>query len=230
MTDFFNSMAFWKPGAAGPALERDAEGGADGTAGGGGGMVYNPHHRMSLRDQRSRLPIAASRDSFLYCMEKYRVVILCGETGSGKTTQLPQYLDEAGWTAGGRVVVCTQPRRVAAVSVASRVADEMGARLGDAVGYSVRFDHRFDPDKTRLKFVTDGTLLRETMTDPLLSKYSVLILDEAHERSLYTDVLLGLVRKILRRRPELRVVVASATLDAELFRRFFETNTKVGRW
>jgi len=132
----------------------------------------------------------------LYLVEKYRVVIVVGHTGSGKTTQIPQYLLEAGWAAGGRCIACTQPRRVAAAGVASRVADERGVLLGHAeVGYAIRFDECCHPTETRIKFMTDGMLVRETMLDPLLTAYSVIMIDEAHERSLYTDVLLGLLKK-----------------------------------
>jgi ATP-dependent RNA helicase DDX35 len=106
---------------------------------------------MTIAQQRQMLPIAKYRESILYAVEKYRTVVIVGETGSGKTTQLPQYFHEAGWSAGGRVVVCTQPRRVACISVASRIADEMGASLGREVGYCVRFDARLDPAHTRIK-------------------------------------------------------------------------------
>jgi ATP-dependent RNA helicase DDX35 len=136
---------------------------------------------------------------------------------------LPLYLHEAGWTQGERCVVCTQPRRVAATSVATRVAAEFGCTLGEEVGYGVRFDFKCS-DKTRIKYYTDGVLLRETMSDPLLSKYSVIIVDEAHVRSLSSDILLGLLKKICRKRADLRVVVTSATLDAQALKNFFETN------
>ena len=171
-----------------------------------------------------RLPICESRRVLLYLVERYQVVVVVGHTGCGKTTQIPQYLHQAGWTAGGRVVACTQPRRVAVTSVARRVAEEMGEVVGGVVGYAVRFDERFDHQRTRVKYLTDGMLLRELLSDPLLSRYSALMIDEAHERSLNTDVLLGLLRKVLRRRPELRLLVSSATVDAVTFRDFFETS------
>jgi ATP-dependent RNA helicase DDX35 len=149
------------------------------------------------------------------------IVILCR---SGKTTQIPQYLHEAGWTAGGRCVVCLQPRRVAASTVAKRVAEERGCRLGDEVGYAVRFDACSSP-LTRIKFMTEGMLVREMMADPLLTKYSVIMLDEAHERTLFLDVVVGLLYKIQRKRADLRLIISSATLDAEAFKDFFNTNS-----
>lgn len=124
------------------------------------------------------------------------MVVIVGETGCGKTTQIPQYLDEAGWTAGGaRMVCCTQPRRVAVTTVARRVAQEMGVQLGRDVGYTIRFEDISTPGLTRISFLTDGALVRKMMVDPLLTKYSVVMVDEAHERSLHTDILLGLLKK-----------------------------------
>ncbi|CAG8726529.1 30593_t:CDS:10, partial [Racocetra persica] len=188
---------------------------------------------LSIQQQRKRLPIYKSRDQILYLIEKYRTTIIVGHTGCGKTTQLPQYLNEAGWTANGFVVACTQPRRVAATTVADRVATEMNVKLGEDVGYSIRFEDCYSPTKTRIKYMTDGMLFRETFGDPLLSQYSVIMIDEAHERSLYTDILLGILKKfayfalsriIQKKRPELRIIVSSATLDAEAFYEFFNTN------
>ena len=184
--------------------------------------MHNPNAQLSLAQQRRRLPIFDERRSLLYMVEKFATVVVVGHTGCGKTTQIPQYLHEAGWTADGHVVACTQPRRVAATSVAQRVADEMGVSLGSVVGYAVRFDDRYDEQQTRLKYMTDGRLIRELMADPLLSQYSVVMVDEAHERSTTTDVLLGLLKKVRRKRPELRLIIASATLDAATFASFFE--------
>lgn len=150
------------------------------------------------------------------------------ETGCGKSTQLPLYLHEAGWTNEAYSVVCTQPRRIAATNVAARVAHELGCDLGQEVGYGVRFDFKCSP-QTRIKYYTDGILLRETMSDPLLSRYSVVIIDEAHVRSLSTDILLGLLKKIQRKRKDLRVVVTSATLDAAPLKDFFEANESTDR-
>ncbi|KAL6071816.1 putative PremRNA splicing factor [Balamuthia mandrillaris] len=215
---------FWRPGAAAPGtpvgkLQYDRETEEEGTV-----ISFNPNEKLTIAQQRVRLPIFKNREHILYLLEKYQTLVIVGETGSGKTTQIPQYLHEAGWTQGGRVVACTQPRRVAASSVAKRVADEMGCQLGNEVGFAVRFEECMDSQRTRIKFMTDGMLLRETMMDPLLSKYSVIMVDEAHERSIHTDVLMGLLKKIQKRRKELRVIVSSATLDAETMAAFFNHN------
>ena len=146
----------------------------------------------------------------------------------GKTTQIPQFLLSAGWAKQGKTcIACTQPRRVAATSIAARVAEEMDVELGKEVGYTIRFEDVTDPYRTVLKFVTDGMLLREAMHDPLLSRYSAIVLDECHERTLATDVIMGLLMEILPKRKkgseygELKVVVMSATLDAEKFQSYF---------
>ncbi|KAL1633782.1 hypothetical protein SLS56_002661 [Neofusicoccum ribis] len=174
----------------------------------------------SLFKPAALLPIARHRDALLYLIETFPVTIVVGHTGSGKTTQIPQFLDQAGWCAGGKLMAVTQPRRVAATSVAARVAEEMGCNLGQDVGYSIRFED-VTSAATRIKFLTDGMLLREALVDPLLSRYSVIMVDEAHERSLSSDLLLGLLKKIRKKRSELRIVVSSATLQAEDFLRFF---------
>jgi ATP-dependent RNA helicase DHX8/PRP22 len=142
-----------------------------------------------------------------------------GETGSGKTTQMTQYLAESGYTSTGRIG-CTQPRRVAAMSVAKRVAEEVGCRLGEEVGYAIRFED-CTSQSTVIKYMTDGMLLREALLDDSLSSYSVIILDEAHERTIHTDVLFGLLKGVLQRRKDLKVIVTSATLDAEKFSSYF---------
>lgn len=182
-----------------------------------------------LAQQRLLLPIYKHRRQILYAMESYRVLIVVGETGSGKSTQLPQYLYENGWADRGFQVVCTQPRRLAAQTLASRVATEAGAsQLGREVGYTVRFDDCSSPS-TRIKYVTDGMLLREaTLSDPLLSRYSVIMVDEAHERNLNSDALLGILKKIMRKREDLRiiVIVCSATIDAQAFLEFFIPSRK----
>ncbi|RAL09312.1 putative ATP dependent RNA helicase [Aspergillus homomorphus CBS 101889] len=174
----------------------------------------------SLYKPAALLPIARHKQSLLYLVETYPVTIVVGQTGSGKTTQLPQYLEQAGWCADGKAIAITQPRRVAATTVAARVAEEMRCKLGEEVGYSIRFED-LTSASTRIKFLTDGMLLREALVDPLLSRYSVIMVDEAHERSLSTDVLLGILKKIMKKRPELRIIVSSATLQAEDFLRFF---------
>ncbi|GJN74108.1 hypothetical protein PLIIFM63780_008186 [Purpureocillium lilacinum] len=174
----------------------------------------------ALHKPAALLPIAKHRQSLLYVVETYPVTIVIGQTGSGKTTQIPQFLEAAGWCTDGKIIGITQPRRVAATTVAVRVAEELGCELGKEVGYSIRFEDVTSAD-TRIKFMTDGLLIREALVDPLLSRYSVIMVDEAHERSISTDVLLGLLKKIRRKRPDLRIIVSSATLQAEEFLKFF---------
>jgi ATP-dependent RNA helicase DDX35 len=166
------------------------------------------------------LPIAQLRDQLLYTIETFPVTIVVGATGSGKTTQIPRFCLDAGWCADGKQIAVTQPRRIAATSVAARVAEELGTPLGQRVGYSIRFEDVTSAN-TQVKFVTDGLLLREMLVDPLLNRYSVIMVDEAHERSLSSDILLSLLKKVLRKRSDLRVVVSSATLEAERFLDFF---------
>ncbi|KAJ3324084.1 DEAH-box ATP-dependent RNA helicase prp22 [Boothiomyces sp. JEL0866] len=174
---------------------------------------------LSIKDQRASLPIYKLRDTIIQAVEDNKILIVVGDTGSGKTTQLTQYLAEAGFASKG-MVGCTQPRRVAAMSVAKRVAEEVGCRLGQEVGYTIRFEDCTSPE-TRIKYMTDGMLLRECLMDPKVSKYSVLLLDEAHERTVSTDVLFGLLKKAVKERPDLRLIVTSATLDAERFSSYF---------
>lgn len=175
----------------------------------------------SIEDTRKSLPIYTFRDDLLTAIGEYQVLIIVGETGSGKTTQIPQYLHEAGYTKDGLKVGCTQPRRVAAMSVAARVAEEMGVKVGNEVGYSIRFEDATS-DKTILKYMTDGMLLREFLTEPDLGAYSALMIDEAHERTLHTDILFGLVKDIARFRPELKLLISSATMDAQKFAKYFD--------
>ncbi|KAH7913983.1 pre-mRNA splicing factor [Hygrophoropsis aurantiaca] len=183
----------------------------------------------TIDDTRKSLPIYTYREQLLDAIKEHQVLIVVAETGSGKTTQLPQYLHEAGYTANGQMVGCTQPRRVAAMSVAARVADEMGTKVGYEVGYSIRFED-CTSDKTVLKYMTDGMLLREFLTEPDLAGYAALIIDEAHERTLSTDILFALVKiladpnvqDIARFRPELRLLISSATMDAEKFSEYFD--------
>ena len=173
--------------------------------------------------QRRRLPVYDFLDEVHKQVTDNQVIVLEGQTGSGKTTQIPQFLCLMGHHKQGDKVLqvaCTQPRRVAAMSVAQRVADECDVRVGEEVGYTIRFEDVTGP-KTVLKYMTDGMLLREAMTDPLMSNYSCIVLDEAHERTLATDILLGLLKEILGRRKSLKCIVMSATLDAKKFQNYF---------
>jgi pre-mRNA-splicing factor ATP-dependent RNA helicase DHX16 len=169
---------------------------------------------------RKKLPVYPYREEFLAAVKDHQVLILVGETGSGKTTQIPQYLHEIGYSELGKIG-CTQPRRVAAMSVAARVAQEMNVRLGHEVGYSIRFENCTNP-KTVIQYMTDGMLLREILTEPDLASYSCMVIDEAHERTLHTDILFGLVKDIVRFRTDLKLIISSATLDAEKFSKYFD--------
>lgn len=153
--------------------------------------------------------------------QQSQILVFVGETGSGKTTQIPQFVlyDDLPQTQR-KMVACTQPRRVAAMSVAQRVAAEMDVKLGEEVGYSIRFEDMTSP-KTIMKYMTDGMLLREAMNDHNLSRYSTIILDEAHERTMATDILMGLLKEVVGRRPDLKIIIMSATLDAQKFQRYF---------
>jgi ATP-dependent helicase HrpA len=169
------------------------------------------------------LPVSARREEIARAIREHPVVIVCGETGSGKTTQLPKVALELGrgLGAGGRGLIGhTQPRRIAASSVAKRIAEELNSPLGEVVGYKVRFQDRLQRGAS-VKLMTDGILLAETQTDPLLKAYDTLIIDEAHERSLNIDFLLGYLLQILPRRPDLKLIVTSATIDADRFARHF---------
>ena len=163
-----------------------------------------------------------SRAEFLEMFHSTQIMVFVGETGSGKTTQIPQFLlfDDMPHLYGRKQIACTQPRRVAAMSVAKRVADEMDVQLGEEVGYNIRFEDHTGP-KTMLKYMTDGMLLREAMNDHNLERYSCIILDEAHERTLDTDILMGLLKEVATRRPQLKVIIMSATLDAQKFQHYF---------
>ncbi|KJA09112.1 ATP-dependent helicase [Acidovorax temperans] len=175
------------------------------------------------------LPVSGKREEIMAAIEKHQVVIVCGETGSGKTTQLPKIALALGRGKcnakpgqKGLLIGHTQPRRIAASSVAKRIAEELKTPLGEVVGYKVRFQDRLSRDAS-VKLMTDGILLAETQTDPLLKNYDTLIIDEAHERSLNIDFLLGYIRQILPRRPDLKVIVTSATIDADRFAKHFES-------
>jgi ATP-dependent helicase HrpA len=165
------------------------------------------------------LPVSQRRADIIAALKSHPVLILCGETGSGKTTQIPKMCLESGLGEKG-LIGCTQPRRIAARSVASRVAEELKSEFGGLVGYKVRFTDKVRRD-TRIKFMTDGILLAESQGDPMLSAYSCIVVDEAHERSLNIDFLLGYLRTLVELRPELKVVITSATIDAEKFSAHF---------
>ncbi|KAF8060913.1 P-loop containing nucleoside triphosphate hydrolase protein, partial [Lyophyllum atratum] len=181
--------------------------------------VSNFAKTRTLKQQREYLPAFACREELMKVLRENQVVIVVGETGSGKTTQLAQFLYEDGYCSFG-LVGCTQPRRVAAMSVAKRVSEEMECKLGTTVGYAIRFED-CTSSETKIKYMTDGVLLRESLNEGDLDRYSVIILDEAHERSLSTDVLMGLLRKVLSRRRDLKLIVTSATMNADKFSNFY---------
>lgn len=174
---------------------------------------------MSILEQRQSLPIYKLKDELVKAINDNQILIVVGETGSGKTTQMTQYIAEAGFTARGKIG-CTQPRRVAAMSVAKRVAEEFGCLLGQEVGYTIRFED-CTTNETVIKYMTEGMLLRECLIDKTMKQYSCIMLDEAHERTISTDVLFGLLKKAVTLRPELKLIVTSATLDAVKFSEYF---------
>jgi pre-mRNA-splicing factor ATP-dependent RNA helicase DHX15/PRP43 len=221
------------------------------------GKAYSDKY-FEILAGRMKLPVHSFRDEFVALFRANQLILLVGETGSGKTTQIPQFVVEEQMkdmkdinnnttntynttnnttnTASPAnttnipnnpnatlpvLVGCTQPRRVAAMSVSKRVSEEMDVEFGREVGYTIRFDDHTTANKTVLKYLTDGMLLREAMVDPLLSKYTCIILDEAHERTLATDLLMGLIKELLPRRPDLKVIVMSATLDSGKFQKYF---------
>lgn len=182
---------------------------------------------LSIQQQRRSLPAYAVKNDLMRTLLENQITIVVGETGSGKTTQLAQFLYEEGFGSNiskdGRrkMIGCTQPRRMAAMSVAKRVSEEMNCVLGEEVGYSIRFEDRTSHKKTIVKYMTDGVLLREILVDPTLENYSCVIMDEAHERSLNTDILLGLFKVLLSKRKDLKLIVTSATMNADRFSSFF---------
>jgi pre-mRNA-splicing factor ATP-dependent RNA helicase DHX15/PRP43 len=182
-----------------------------------------PHSQQyfNILKVRRNLPVHKQKQEFLDMYHSSQILVFVGETGSGKTTQIPQYVlyDELPQRTG-QLVACTQPRRVAAMSVAQRVANELDVELGEEVGYSIRFENNTGP-KTVLKYMTDGQLLREAMHDHDMSRYSCLILDEAHERTLATDILMALLKQLALRRKDLKIIIMSATLDAQKFQKYF---------
>src|SRR5688500_7607457 len=167
------------------------------------------------------LPVVQKRDDIAAAIAANQVVVVCGETGSGKTTQLPKICLELGRGVAG-MIGHTQPRRIAARSVSARIASELNTTVGAAVGYKIRFGDKTSPD-TFIKVMTDGILLAETQGDRFLEQYDTLIIDEAHERSLNIDFLLGYVKQLLPRRPDLKVIITSATIDPRRFSRHFAT-------
>eukprot|EP00834_Sanchytrium_tribonematis_P007749 NODE_755_length_4181_cov_0.632533.p1 type:complete len:722 gc:universal NODE_755_length_4181_cov_0.632533:3817-1652(-) len=179
---------------------------------------YSQKHDEILKT-RKKLPVYKYKNEFVEMLDNNKVFLIIGETGSGKTTQLPQFAAEHYLKESG-VIACTQPRRVAAMSVAERVATEMDVELGKECGYKIRFED-MTCMKTKLIYLTDGMLLREAMTDPLLLKYKVILLDESHERTLATDILMGVLKELLTKREDIKIVVMSATLDSEKFSTFF---------
>ncbi|KAF5530173.1 ATP dependent RNA helicase [Fusarium mexicanum] len=183
------------------------------------GQSLGKRTNLSIKEQRESLPVYAFREQLIKAVHENQILIVVGETGSGKTTQLTQYLAEAGFANDG-IIGCTQPRRVAAMSVAKRVAEEVGCKLGEEVGYTIRFEDCTSPS-TKIKYMTDGMLQREILVDPDMSRYSCIMLDEAHERTIATDVLFALLKKALKRRPDMKVIVTSATLDADKFSAYF---------
>ncbi len=183
-------------------------------------LPYNRYGHLRINEQQARLPIYAYVRDVVYLVERHATSIIVGETGCGKSTQIPQYLHRAGWAPKGLQIIVTQPSGFATVTVAARVAEEMRVRLGDEVAYAVDFEDISREGTTRIKFCTTDVLIREMASDPLLSKYSVVMVDEAHERTLSTDLLLGLLKKIQRKR-NLRLVISSASIHAEKFASFF---------
>lgn len=185
------------------------------------GLPYTPKY-FELLNKRKMLPVWEYKEKFCEILNNHQILVLVGETGSGKTTQIPQWCLE--WVRcryQKKGVACTQPRRVAAMSVSQRVSEEMDVGLGQEVGYSIRFED-CTSSKTLLKYMTDGMLLREAMSDPLLEAYGVVMLDEAHERTLATDILMGLLKEVAKQRGDLKIIVMSATLDAGKFQNYFD--------
>ncbi|XP_013188392.1 ATP-dependent RNA helicase DHX33-like [Amyelois transitella] len=180
---------------------------------------------LELLEARKKLPVYAARQSFLEEIKENHTMIILGETGSGKTTQIPQLIHEQRLEGDGAIAV-TQPRRMAAITIATRVAAEMDLPLGGVVGYSVRFEDVTSP-RTKIKYLTDGMLLREAIKDPLLKKYSIIILDEAHERTISTDVLFGVVKLAQKEREKqynnpLKIIIMSATMDVDTFKKYYD--------
>lgn len=182
-------------------------------------ITFGKRTSLPISTQRKSLPVYLMKNELVKAVRDHQFLVIVGETGSGKTTQITQYLNSEGFSDRG-IIGCTQPRRVAAVSVSKRVAEEVGCKLGEEVGYTIRFEDRTS-SKTRIKYMTDGMLQREALLDPTMSKYSVIMLDEAHERTVATDVLFALLKQAAQKRPDLKVIVTSATLDSAKFSEYF---------
>lgn len=188
-------------------------------------ITYGKRTNLPIDEQRRLLPVYSMRSELVESIRNNQFLVIVGETGSGKTTQIVQYIYEEGLNKSkdgitSKIIGCTQPRRVAAVSVAKRVSEEVGCELGEEVGYSIRFED-MTSSKTKIKYMTDGMLQREALNDPDMSKYSVIMLDEAHERTIATDVLFSLLKRAAIKNPELKVIVTSATLDSDKFSKYF---------
>ncbi|WBW74107.1 ATP-dependent RNA helicase, spliceosomal Dhx35 [Schizosaccharomyces osmophilus] len=187
---------------------------------------FKPALSTNLAFQKKLLPIFKYREPLLYAIETFQVTLLHGHTGCGKTTQLPQYLYETGWTKEGKIIGCTQPRRLVARSVATRVSEELNTEVGKACGYKIQFEHNVS-DETKIEYMTDGSLLKEILTDPLLQRFSVIMIDEVHERTVNIDLLLGILKRILLKRPDLRVILASASANIQSLNDFFYERGKI---
>ena len=186
-------------------------------------VSFGKRTNLPIKEQRETLPVFSMRDDIVKAVRENQFLVIVGETGSGKTTQIVQYLYEEGFNQQGdqtKLIGCTQPRRVAAESVAKRVSEEVGCKIGETVGYTIRFDDKTGPN-TRIKYMTDGMLQREALNDKEMSKYSVIMLDEAHERTIATDVLFALLKQAALKNPNLKIIVTSATLDSEKFSNYF---------
>lgn len=185
--------------------------------------TFGKRTSLPIQEQRCMLPVYAMRTQLVEAIRENQFVVIVGETGSGKTTQIVQYIYEEGMNkinGDTKLIGCTQPRRVAAESVAKRVSEEVGCQLGDTVGYTIRFED-VTSENTVIKYMTDGMLEREALNDPNMNRYSVIMLDEAHERTIATDVLFALLKNAAKQNPNLKVIVTSATLDSNKFSRYF---------
>lgn len=170
------------------------------------------------------LPIEDIALGLMYTIENNQTTIVVGETGSGKSTKIPEFLYKVAdgrYIQNNKMIALTLPKWVSVLNISSRIAFNLNCNLGEEVGYSIRFDSKFNPGITKIKILTDGMLVREMLLDPLLSWYSVIIVDDCHERSMYTDIILGLLKKIRNKWEDLKIIISSATIDAELYYKFF---------